>query len=207
MCRTSYAAVCISAVLLSLGACDDDKVKVYTVKKPASTTPATSSAPTPSPAAPGAGAAGVAEASDALGITWTLPDGWSRVEGDRPMRVATFTAGEQDRIEIALTRFPGTVGGDLANMNRWRNDVRLEPITGDKLEPMLVRFDSGTWKGYTTRVRGEQRHMIVAAVHDPAADQTWFVRATTTPDLADRHEESVYAFARSLRPAADKDKP
>ena len=62
------------------------------------------------------------------GLRWTAPAGWKEIAGNG-MRVASFelpkTAG---KAEVTVVALPGDVGGELANVNRWRGQIALAPI-------------------------------------------------------------------------------
>ena len=115
------------------------------------------------------------------------------------MRVATFRAGEgESAVEIAVSQFPGDVGGLLANVNRWRKQVGLEPVTEEQLPSVVQTFENPGFEGATMRLSGEKQHMLAAAIKEEKADRTWFVKAVGTPAQADAHEAAVKAFAQSF---------
>tara|TARA_R110000744_G_scaffold255462_1_gene370952 strand:- start:7042 stop:7410 length:369 start_codon:yes stop_codon:yes gene_type:complete len=120
------------------------------------------------------------------------------------MRLATFViptdAGGQ---EVAITRFPGQVGGTLANINRWREQMGLERIDQSQLDIFIQRFTTQDSEsepnGYQARIVSEQGVMIAVALYDEINDQTWFVRTTLpTLELADALEAEIVEFARSI---------
>ncbi len=156
--------------------------------EPASGPPSSSSSTPP--------AAAQAPAPEAP-IAWWVPQNWERVPGEKPMRVATFRRGVANE-EIVVSQFPGDVGGVLANVNRWRQQVGLPPITEAELPTQIRPFDNGKLKGHTMRLRGEHQHMLAAIIGDPDANRTWFVKAVTTPMAADTLEVNLYAFAGSF---------
>jgi hypothetical protein len=149
----------------------------------------------PNPAAPGP-AASAATAPDA---PWTVPQGWTLDPEPRAMRLVTFlAAGGDTDTEIAVSRFGGGVGGELANINRWRGQVGLGPIDGATLETEITRFGDAGAPGYSARARGELVHLLAAGIYDPANDRTWFVRVIGAPDAVDAVEADVNEFARSI---------
>ena len=116
------------------------------------------------------------------------------------MRAATFQAGEGDAaIEVAVSQFPGDVGGMLANVNRWRGQVGLEPITEADLAANTKPFQNEGFKGVTMRLKGPTQHMLAAIITEEQAKRTWFVKATAAPAQADAHEAEVNEFARSFK--------
>ena len=58
------------------------------------------------------------------------PGGLDARSNGSSARYATLaiTGADGAKGELAVTHFPGDVGGDLANVNRWRQQIGLEPI-------------------------------------------------------------------------------
>jgi hypothetical protein len=131
---------------------------------------------------------------------WAIPEGWVLDETPRRMRIATYMAptpsGDQ---EVAVTRFPGRVGGELANINRWRGQMGLTPIAEADLEQYIERFSADGFDGYQVRIDSPQGVMLAAGVFDNSIEQTWFVRATLTEAAkADAIETDFFAMAKSI---------
>jgi hypothetical protein len=63
-------------------------------------------------------------------LSWITPKGWEN-GGDKPMRALTFFTGDMsDPAEVMVTRLGGTKFGELLdNINRWRAQVGLGPVT------------------------------------------------------------------------------
>jgi hypothetical protein len=177
------------ALALVLGACGEREIEEHVVPKGVESIPPASA---PGPVSEGAG-------GEATEGPWALPEGWRLVPGERPMRLATFEApDESGPVEVALTRFPGDVGGVLANINRWRGQMGLGPVTEGELEALIDRFEAPGFSGYAVRIEGAEAHMLAVGVYEAAEDRTWFVRATLGPDAAGRLKSQVLEFARSL---------
>lgn len=136
-----------------------------------------------------------AQAAEVAHPTWTVPEGWQKQEGERPMRVATFLAGEA---EIAVSQFAGNAGGLLANVNRWRGQVGLPPVTEDQLAETTQAVEVPGFAGSTMRLKGPEKHLLGAALSEAKADRTWFIKLTTTPAIADQQEAAFLAFVRSF---------
>jgi hypothetical protein len=116
------------------------------------------------------------------------------------MRLATYIAPDPaGPVEIAVTRFGGRVGGELANINRWRGQLGLPPIGEDELDRTIVRFSADGYAGYETRIEAPGKVMLAAGVYDEAGDQTWFVRAIfADAEAADRLQADLFGMARSI---------
>lgn len=141
----------------------------------------------------------VLHAEDVPVPTWTVPAGWSKLDQQKPMRHATFVAGEgATKVEVVLSTFPGDVGGLIPNINRWRGQVGLGPITQDQLAANTTAIENPGYAGYTMRLKGEAQHMLGAIIKDAKADRSWFVKITGTPAALDAHEAAFTAFAKSF---------
>lgn len=161
-----------------------------TVTEPASREPTPPVATTPGPTTP-------AQAS--AETPWTAPESWTFDPTPRSMRLATYRApAGQAEAEIAISRFGGDVGGELANINRWRTQVGLPAIDEASLQTEVTRFGDDAAPGYVVRAAGERVHLLAAGVYDPATDQTWFVRVMGAPEMIDAIEADVQEFARSI---------
>ncbi len=130
---------------------------------------------------------------------WVVPAGWRAVPGERPMRLATYEIPvDGGAVEVAVTRFPGDVGGMLANVNRWLGQIGLPPVGQDDLDAMLEPFENPGFVGVVMRLEGPETHMLAASIHEAAMDRTWFVRVSGDPDQMNLVETEVFAFARSF---------
>lgn len=131
--------------------------------------------------------------------TWSVPAGWTKLDQQKPMRYATFVAGEgATKVEVVLSTFPGDVGGLIPNINRWRGQVGLGPITQEQLAANTTAFENPGFSGYTMRLKGETQHMLGAVIKDAKADRSWFVKITGAPAALDAQEAAFTAFAKSF---------
>lgn len=132
-------------------------------------------------------------------VEWTVPPGWSTVPTTQQMRLATFDAGGA---EVSVAAFPGDVGGDLANVNRWRGQLGLAPITNLDLPAALKVVQAGNTKVSFVEITGEGQtadQVMLGAIVLPGDGQSWFVKSTTTKAKASEIKSSFEQFAKSLR--------
>ena len=128
----------LSASLLVFGCKPAPQVARYEVKPDATPAAPVATPPAASPAvaAPMVAPASMkAEAAAFDAPKWApLPSGWT-VGPENGMRKATWiVAGPNgSKAEIAVTVFPGSVGGLTANVNRWRGQIGLPPASPDEI--------------------------------------------------------------------------
>ena len=66
---------------------------------------------------------------NALKLNWTTPSAWEELEPGN-MLMANFNVIDSSKnksTNIAISMFPGDVGGIEHNVNRWRNQINLNP--------------------------------------------------------------------------------
>lgn len=212
--RPSFSVLVGSLSLLALAGCRRDEIRTYAVKKdPASVTASSPSPAMPGPAAPSADA----PAQDAMrntavptasgpGLVWDAPAGWTAGPA-RPMRKATLLIpGEAGgpSSELAVTAFPGDVGGNLANVNRWRQQLGLPPIAQSELGSALQHIDVGPLHIDVVELAGPATppavpQRVLGAIV-PHAGSTWFFKLTGPDPLVARQREAFFAFVRTIRP-------
>jgi len=171
---------------------------------PASVPPADGALPPGHPAIegmPAPGDAGAAMASASVPVVanqtlaWTAPAGWTPKKASAMRRGSYSVSGPEGAGDISITAFPGDVGGDLANVNRWRGQLQLPPVQDvtSELQPLeanglhLLVFE-GANQG--TRMIG----VIV-----PRPDATWFFKLTGPDALVAREKPVFLDFLKTVR--------
>lgn len=71
----------------------------------------------------------------ASAVTWEAPPEWNQGP-DKPLRVASFTTGADNRTECYVTVLAGNGGGVDANINRWRMQMGQLPLESDDIEAL-----------------------------------------------------------------------
>lgn len=203
----------VSPALLALtvlfSSCRKPEVQSYRVTKETSPAAAATTTPNsnPPPAAPPGGAMANTAVPTASGaaLTWTAPAHWTLTPGPA-MRKATYlikAAGTADEAELTVTAFPGDVGGDLANLNRWRGQIGLAPITQAELESTTQHLDRNGLHMTVVDVAGTgdgaKRILGAMVPHDGA---TWFFKFTGSAALAAKEKAAFTAFLDTIKPAA-----
>ena len=119
----------------------------------------------------------MAPASRPSGLRWTAPAGWKEIAGSG-MRVASFelpkTAG---KAEVTVVALPGDVGGELANVNRWRGQLALSPISEADLPAAraAVKTPLGALFVYDFTGTGEKKTRLVAGMIQVSGTM-WFFK-------------------------------
>lgn len=182
------------ACALLLAGCQRDGVRHYLVEKE-QTGPQDGgmAAAAPAPAAQPASAAATG------GLRWTLPSGWQEKQGGGEMRFATLTPGAA-KAEVTVIRLPGPAGGELANVNRWRNQIGLPPLGAEELAParQVLRTAAGDLAVYDFTAEGAKKLRTVAGLAS-VQGETWFLKLTGDADAVASVRPAFLDLLGSLR--------
>ena len=211
-------ARCVPPALLVLTAlftsCRKPEVQAYRVPKEP-TAPAaagasdgrvaSTNAPTPAAAgtknAPGSTMANTAvPTAEGPGLTWTAPSHW-KAKPAGSMRKGSFAiVGEGGEADLSIIAFPGDVGGDLANLNRWRSQVALPPISPTEFESAVQRVEKNGLRMTLVDVagKGPNAQRILGAMI-PHAGATWYVKLMGPDALVAKEKPAFMAFLDSIK--------
>jgi hypothetical protein len=206
--RTSLLALAAATLLLS--ACSEEKVAVYRVPKEKEPEMPTAAAADASSAQSGP-AAGPAMADTAVptasgaDLAWTVPSDWV-VKPPAPMRKASFgvPAGSSEA-ELSITAFPGEVGGELANVNRWRSQIGLTPLREGELDASVSRQKANGLDFTVVELApsgGVATGKAILGAIVPYEGSTWFFKLTGPGPAVSSSKAAFIVFLRSVRPAS-----
>ena len=170
--------ILITAAVLLAG-CGRNDINVYIVPKEAPPAPE----PTTANAAP---------------VRWATPAGWEPQQaGD--FRVASFklTGAAGAQADVSIVPLPGEAGGDFSNVNRWRNQVGLPPVSETDFATLGQPVEIAGQPGKLYEQDGESSSILAAIqVRDGT---TWFYKMTGAPALVTEQKPVFVAFLKSIQ--------
>jgi hypothetical protein len=206
-------ALFLLAAMALLSACRDAKVASYRVPKetPEPLPPVLTGA---LPATSSSAAANSDMASTAVttaggdGLTWTAPSHW-KPKTASAMRKGSYAVSGPDGAEadMSITAFPGDVGGTLANVNRWRGQLELPPMSEADLGSVMQHLDIGDFHvdvvEFANTQSSKPQRMIGAIV--PFNGATWFFKLTGPDALVAQERDAFLSLVQSIKaPAATR---
>jgi hypothetical protein len=166
--------------------CRRDEVRRYRVPKEAA--PALAANPPTPKSTPG-------------GLAWTLPEGWTLAQGDG-MRYATLKPSTPGKIDISVIALPGTAGGELANVNRWREQMGLPPAQDDKaLNGMRksIKSAAGEVAVFDFTSPAAPKNRMIVGLLSAADGSTWFLKMTGDEAPVAQARKEFLPWIESLR--------
>jgi len=187
--------------LLGLTSCRDSKITTYRVPK--EKTPAMPAAPAAAANAPGATMANTAvTTANGPGLTWSAPAHWAAKPASA-MRKGSYaiTDDSGETADLSITAFPGDVGGDLANVNRWRGQIQLPPLAAAELSGATAHLDVNdlhlTTVDFTGGPTAKPQRVIGAII--PVGNATWFFKLSGPAALVGREQAAFATFLQTIR--------
>lgn len=167
----------LSLLLVALlTGCEDREIKTYTIAKetkPALELPATTS-PSSKP-------------------KWTTPAKWKELPPSG-MRAASFSV-ENSKVDISIVTFPGTAGGLLSNLNRWREQLGLPALTsGADIATISVHGQPAQ----IVELKSDTEDKAILGAVFLRDDQSWFLKLTGDKASAASQKEAFETFAKSF---------
>ncbi|KAB2642657.1 MAG: hypothetical protein DVB26_01940 [Verrucomicrobia bacterium] len=109
----------------------------------------------------------------------------------------SVAGGGGAKAELAISHFPGDVGGDLANVNRWRQQIGLAPVDAAALPPLVTKLSAGSASFSLIDASGAAVRMVAAWTRHGA--DTWFFKFSGPAELVEAEKAKFTAFIESVR--------
>lgn len=190
---TSRVLFC--AALVAVSGCRNEQVREYSVPK--------EQAPAVRPSQ-GMGMGSGSQTQAAAEVPeWTLPASWQQRPGEG-MRYATLIVeATNPPLEIRVTPLGLAAKDPLANINRWREQIGLEPVGPEQLPKVArsAKIDGrdATFADMTgPAAEGQPAPRMLAAIV-PGDESAWFFLMTGPADRVGKHAKTFETFVRSVR--------
>lgn len=142
------------------------------------------------------------DAAGAPSLQWQAPADW-KAKPITMMRKGSYAVshGGTDA-DLAITAFPGDVGGLTANVNRWRGQVGLDPVDDATVGSVTTAFDANglhfTLVDFAGSSPAGGQRILAALV--PWQGATWFFKLTGPDRLVEDEKAAFGAFLQTVRP-------
>jgi len=139
-------------------------------------------------------------AAEVANPKWDVPAAWQPGKASSMRRGSYVVKGAGDKTaEIAVTVFPGDVGGLVANVNRWRGQIGLAPTTAADIDATTTKLTvagaAATQVDFTNEATGDR--MIVITV--PHAGNSWFYKLTGNTAVVETAKADLVRFVQSVK--------
>ncbi len=130
-------------------------------------------------------------------IKWDLPPGWSPAPASA-MRYASFAEEKSgEKADISVVTFPGDGGGNVENVNRWRQQIGLPAVGAEVLKAMIAPVQAGDIHIDTIDMTSASARVLAAWTRH--GSRAWFFKLTGPPNLVEQEKPKFIAFLQSIR--------
>jgi len=135
---------------------------------------------------------------------WQVPESWKEVPGG-PFLVAKFTISGADNAQatVNISMSGGTGGGLAMNVNRWRGQLGLSPLSDDALNKLVTSMDTAAGKAMLVDMAGidgrtNQKARLIGAIV-PQGNRTWFYKLMGTEQLVEKEKDTFSKFVQTVK--------
>ena len=201
----------VSALAWMAAGCGKDEVRVYQAPQDA---PASVASQAKGGSAQNGGSTGSSGSSatpaetagsERPAVPWTVPAGWEEKPASG-MRVASYAVKRPDgrSADISVVAMGGGAGGELENVNRWRNQIGLDPVTEADLAGLRSIIPAGNRQVVMYELDGKKAVLddkytarTLAAIL-PAGEMTVFFKITGENALVAEQKPQFLAWIKSV---------
>jgi hypothetical protein len=135
---------------------------------------------------------------------WDVPKGWQE-QAPSSMRLATFqvTGSNGANADVSVIKLGGMAGGMLANVNRWRSQLGLQPLDEAEVQKLVSTHEANGNKVTIVDLNGrsvesgQPARLLAAIVPRPGA--TWFYKMLGNDELVAQQKAAFIKFVDSAR--------
>jgi hypothetical protein len=134
----------------------------------------------------------------------TIPTGWFEAPAGQFLLAKFSITSADGAAAVNVSSLAGDGGGLLANVNRWRGQLSLPPVTQeDEFSKMVGAIDSASGKIQTVDFtgtdaqNGKPTRLIGAVI--PQNGQTWFYKLMGDPNIVAQQKDAFIKFVQSAK--------
>ncbi|HLZ53757.1 MAG TPA: hypothetical protein VKS19_04685 [Verrucomicrobiae bacterium] len=133
----------------------------------------------------------------------TVPAGWQEVPAAQFLLAEySITGANGTKAEVNVARLSGSGGGVLANVNRWRGQIGLDPVDETGLARVTTTLNvtggQATFVDMTGNdISGQSTGLVAAIV--PMGDQTWFYKLMGDEKIVASQKDAFTKFVQTAK--------
>jgi hypothetical protein len=192
--RLRHASLTALCGCLLISGCRKAEVTSYRVPKEAPPT-----MPGMAPADMASTAVTTAQGHD---LEWQAPEHWISQPASAMRRGSYLIKyAEGPSAELSITAFPGDVGGDLANINRWRNQLQLAPLSPAELPGAytVIQTDEFEFKLADLNNHNLAEPQRTLSAFTTFEGSTWFFKLTGNESVVASERPAFLSFLKTVK--------
>ena len=136
--------------------------------------------------------------------TWHVPAGWQEVSGGQFLLAKFTIAGDAGATAaVNVSSSPGEGGGLVGNVNRWRGQLGLAPLSDDDVNQLVTAIDVAGGKASRVDLSGSDvrtgQPVRLIGVIVPQSGQTWFYKLMGNAKVVDGQKDAFTQFVQGVK--------
>lgn len=132
-----------------------------------------------------------------------LPDGWKEIPNP-PMLLAKYVIqGNGDaKADVNISALAGTGGGLMMNINRWRGQLSLPPLSEEDFSKEARTMDLAGTKATLVDLTGTDKtgkSSRLIGIIAPQSDRTWFYKLMGDPQIVEQQKDAFTKFIQTAK--------
>lgn len=132
----------------------------------------------------------------------SVPENWKQLPPTPMAPLRYEVASGNSTALITITRLDGEGGGILPNINRWRGQIKLPPVSQSDLDKQISKIKTAIGEAFVVDFSGsnasnEPTRMVGIIV--PAGSYTWFFKMTGQDGAVNAHKDGLIKFVQSFK--------
>jgi hypothetical protein len=136
--------------------------------------------------------------------SWQVPESWKEVSGG-PFLVAKFliTGADNAQAAVNVSMSAGEGGGLSMNVNRWRGQLGLSPLSQADLDKLVTSLDTAAGKAMLVDMAGvdgrtSQKARLIGAIV-PQGSRTWFYKLMGNEQVVEKEKDAFSKFVQTAK--------
>lgn len=130
------------------------------------------------------------------------PENWKTKAPGQMVQSAYNIEGDGGQAEVTISKFPGAVGGMVANIQRWRGQLGLAPGSAEDAQKSAEMIEVGGKKeSYLVDLKGTNartgKPARMVAVGVPYQGETWFFKLMGDEAVVGKEKDAFVRFIKS----------
>ena len=138
-------------------------------------------------------------------LSWTAPNNWIEKKAT-DFRLASYdvNAPNGEIIDLSITVFPGDAGGIESNVNRWRRQINLNPLSLDEImnEALIESSMLGEYYVFNLTNQNNNQGMLATIIpnysNSGSIKETIFVKMINSLQVLEELKYEFELFCKSI---------
>ena len=131
-------------------------------------------------------------------LIWDMPNTWIPSSGSS-MRIASFNVPYLNEFgDLSVIKLGGSGGGIESNINRWRRQLSLEPISLMEIEKDIINKDGKLGSYQMIKIINQNLDSAFLCAILPIDEHTIFVKLALKPKGISKVEDDFFYFCSSI---------